>query len=109
MPPVKIVCFANATTGDSYSAFLMTAATRASAKLQSDELKDAYRVWLKDLYDDKPEKLLRKLGSKKNTGGGRARRAQRLRHAQQHTAASALKDVALKKVTEMLLFRRLCS
>ncbi|KAJ8519520.1 hypothetical protein ON010_g18069 [Phytophthora cinnamomi] len=77
---------------------LMATVTRASAKLQSEELKDAYRGWLKDLYDDKPEKLLRKLGKKKKNGGGRrARQIQRLQHAQQHTAASALKDVALKK------------
>ncbi|KAE9031587.1 hypothetical protein PF010_g8661 [Phytophthora fragariae] len=82
----------------------MTTATRASGKLQTEELKDAYRVWLKDLYDDKPKKLLRKLDKKKKNGGGRrVRRTQRLQHAQQHTAASALKDVALKKAEQAKL------
>jgi hypothetical protein len=74
----------------------MTTACRSSAKLQSEELKDAYRVWLKDLYDDTPDKLLRKLNGKKKRLG--PRRKQRLQHAQQHTTASALKDVAMTKV-----------
>ncbi|ETP48129.1 hypothetical protein F442_06080 [Phytophthora nicotianae P10297] len=75
-----------------------TRGTRVNAKLHSEELKDAYRVWLKDLYDDKPERLLKKLDKKKKRSGGRrARRHQLMQHAQQHTAASALKDVALKE------------
>ncbi|KAF1775702.1 hypothetical protein GQ600_1697 [Phytophthora cactorum] len=79
-------------------------ATRVNAKLHNEDLKDAYRVWLKDLYDDKPERLLKRLDKKKKSGGGRrARRNQRMQHAQQHTAASALKDVALKKAEQAKL------
>ncbi|KAG7384193.1 hypothetical protein PHYPSEUDO_002881 [Phytophthora pseudosyringae] len=82
----------------------METATRAKAKLQNEEFKDAYRLWLKDLHDDKPETLLRKLDNKKKSGGGRrARRNQRTQHAQQHTAASALKDVARKKAEQAKL------
>ncbi|KAG2923592.1 hypothetical protein PC110_g533 [Phytophthora cactorum] len=78
--------------------------TRVNAKLHNEDLKDAYRVWLKDLYDDKPERLLKRLDKKKKSGGGRrARRNQRMQHAQQHTAASALKDVALKKAEQAKL------
>ncbi|KAF4145902.1 hypothetical protein GN958_ATG04907 [Phytophthora infestans] len=83
----------------------MSTAMRVNATLHSEELKDAYRVWLKDLNDDNPERLLKKLDKKKKkTGGGRrARRHQRIQHAQQHTAASALKDVALKKTEQTKL------
>ncbi|KAG1703822.1 hypothetical protein DVH05_006831 [Phytophthora capsici] len=70
----------------------MATATRVKSKLRNDELKDAYQGWLKDLYDEKPERVLKKRGTKR-----RSRQAQRMLHVQQPTAASALKDVALNK------------
>ncbi|KAL3672129.1 hypothetical protein V7S43_002792 [Phytophthora oleae] len=68
------------------------------SKLHNEELKDAYRGWLKDLDDEKPERVLKKLDKRKKGGGKRrSRQTQRMLHVQQPTAASSLKDVALKK------------
>ncbi|RLN27237.1 hypothetical protein BBJ28_00019950 [Nothophytophthora sp. Chile5] len=77
----------------------MAAGTATGAKLGSEKLRGAYQAWLKDLYDDKPERLLRKLDPKKKTRSTTlTRRSRRQQHAQQHTAASALKDVAARKL-----------